>query len=146
MRGEACCALVLQQQRHGDTGGGATLEGMAVRQDGKSASLTAPNGQAQQQLLRAGLTAAGSTQSELRDIEAHGTGTALGDPIEVGSLRSALRASESGTSARLTLEGVKGNCGHSESAAGLVGLQALLISIEKSFVAPNAQLRVLNPT
>ena len=62
-----------------------------MRQDGKSASLTAPNGQAQQQLLRAGLTAAGSTQSELRDIEAHGTGTALGDPIEVGSLRSALR-------------------------------------------------------
>eukprot|EP00966_Prymnesium_polylepis_P144304 3332037-Prymnesium_polylepis.1 len=68
------------------------IRGSAVRQDGRSASLTAPNGQAQQRLLRAALTAASTAADVVSLIEAHGTGTALGDPIEAGSLNAAVVA------------------------------------------------------
>ena len=55
-----------------------------MRSDGRSASLTAPNGQAQQGLLRAALADAATSAESVTTAEAHGTGTALGDPIEVG--------------------------------------------------------------
>ena len=65
--------------------GGTRQLSTAVRQDGRSASLTAPNGQAQQALLRAALADAGVPADAVTRLEAHGTGTALGDPIEMGS-------------------------------------------------------------
>ena len=69
------------------------LRGAAVRQDGRSASLTAPNGQAQRNLLLAAHAEAGVRPTELARFEAHGTGTMLGDPIEAGSLAAAVLAS-----------------------------------------------------
>jgi len=86
-RGEACCTMALREQ----TGSAIGVQlicalGNAVRQDGRSASLTAPNGQAQQGLLAAALQDAGAAADSLTLNEAHGTGTALGDPIEAGSL------------------------------------------------------------
>merc|ERR1712185_403169 len=81
VRGEACGSVAL---RDGD--GVLGLLGSAVRQDGRSASLTAPNGQAQQELLAAALQDANISTVALGLNEAHGTGTALGDPIETGSL------------------------------------------------------------
>eukprot|EP00964_Phaeocystis_antarctica_P150549 scaffold117973_cov65-Phaeocystis_antarctica.AAC.1 len=66
------------------------LRGSAVRQDGRSASLTAPNGTAQRALLQAALAEAGVAAASVARLEAHGTGTALGDPIEAGSLHAAL--------------------------------------------------------
>ena len=151
VRGEACSALVLQPAGAATIaldGSGAVvndlqLRGVAVRQDGKSASLTAPNGQAQQTLLRDTLGAAGSTLGEQQRVETHGTGTALGDPVEVGALRAAL-APPSGA-APLTLSGVKGNVGHAESAAGMLGLLALMLAAQYQMAVPNAQLRLLNP-
>ena len=147
LRAESCCAIVLKPvDGVEDVGNGASsdgLKGLTVRQDGKSASLTAPNGQAQQQLLHAALRFAGSTRAELRSIEAHGTGTPLGDPIEAGSLKGALVGRDGGQP--LVLGGVKGNSGHTESAAGLSGLQAVLLAHRHAFAAPNTQLRVLNP-
>ena len=88
-RGEACTTTALQTR--GEEGSAfASLLGSAVRCDGRSASLTAPNGQAQQGLLSAALSDAASAPSELACAEAHGTGTALGDPIEAGSLAAAV--------------------------------------------------------
>ena len=84
-RGEACCAWVLRPLQHDDDGTPAQL-GSCVRNDGRSASLTAPNGQAQQRLLVAALADAGTPIESLSLNEAHGTGTALGDPIEAASL------------------------------------------------------------
>ena len=86
-RGEACGALVLGSSVDANH---VSVCGSAVRQDGRSASLTAPNGQAQRGLLVAALSDAGREPDALALVEAHGTGTALGDPIEGGSLGAAV--------------------------------------------------------
>ena len=139
-RGEACGALTL---------GAAEVEGLsvggaAVRQDGRSASLTAPNGQAQQGLLVASLQNAATTAEVLTLCEAHGTGTALGDPIETRSLVEAVISQRSASEAPLAVGGVKANIGHAEPAAGMTGLLKLAFGLRCSQAAPNAQLRTLN--
>ena len=137
-RGEACGAVTLFDQS-----GVAAFAGSAVRQDGRSASLTAPNGQAQQGLLTAALQDANTAADALTLIEAHGTGTALGDPIEMGSLGAAvlrLRCEDG-----LGVSSAKASVGHAEPAAGMVGLVKLTIGIGVCRSAPNAQLRSLNP-
>ena len=122
------------------------LRGAAVRQDGRSASLTAPNGQAQRNLLLAAHAEAGVRPTELARFEAHGTGTMLGDPIEAGSLAAAVLASvqESGGAAP-SLGSVKANMGHGEPGAGMTGLLMLSWGLQQAAGAPNAMLRQLNP-
>ena len=120
------------------------MAGCAVRQDGRSASLTAPSGQAQQKLLRAALADAAITADALVLSEAHGTGTALGDPIEAGSLAGAVLSARGAGSEALGVVGVKANIGHAESAAGLTGLLAVARALGSGMAAPNAQLRALN--
>ncbi|MDC0525473.1 enoyl-CoA hydratase-related protein [bacterium] len=136
-RGEACGGVVLSC---GD--GLLGLLGSAVRQDGRSASLTAPNGQAQQGLLVAALRDAATPAHALGLMEAHGTGTALGDPIEVGSLVAAVLSARA---LPLAVGGVKANIGHAEPAAGMTGLLKLALGLRAGQATPNAQLRSLNP-
>ena len=129
----------------GDRGGAAlSLLGSAVRQDGRSASLTAPNGKAQQALLHAALADAAVTADALACVEAHGTGTALGDPIEAGSLAGAVLNSRSGGT-MTTVGSVKASAGHAEPAAGTAGLVRLALALRSGQAPPNAQLRSLNP-
>jgi len=143
-RGEACGGVVLQPAADG--AGVQTVEGAAVRQDGRSASLTAPNGQAQQALLLAALADAGVEAAALVRMEAHGTGTALGDPIEVGSLAGTLLPEVAPIGrAAIALGSVKANSGHAEPAAGMAGLTLLAVGLSRSAVPPNAQLHVINP-
>ena len=97
---------------------GVLLDGSAVRQDGRSASLTAPNGSAQRVLLLTTLCSATIAPSEVACVEAHGTGTALGDPTEAG----ALSAVHDARSAPLAACAAKASVGHSEAASGQVGL------------------------
>ena len=117
------------------------LCGSAVRQDGRSASLTAPNGQAQRALRLAARarTSFGATQSGC--AEAHGTGTALGDPIEAGSHAAVAIALGDELEA---LGSMKASVGHSEPAAGIAGLLQLLCQLLHRRMTPNAQLRSLN--
>jgi 3-oxoacyl-(acyl-carrier-protein) synthase len=91
------------------------LRGSAVRQDGRSASLTAPNGQAQQGLLRSALQDASLEAQAVSSYEAHGTGTALGGPIEAGSLTAGL-ATQQRPADTLVCDGIKAN-----TACSLVG-------------------------
>ena len=140
-RGEACCAASL---RCHDEDAPLLACGSAVRQDGRSASLTAPNGLAQQGLLRASLEDARMLASDLSCAEAHGTGTALGDPIEAGSLAATV-LSPAGASAALGLGSGKANVGHAEPAAGATGMLKLALQLQHAMVAPNAQLLALNP-
>merc|ERR1712091_533710 len=78
--------------------------------------------------------------------EAHGTGTALGDPIEVSSLVVAVVEPRCGVAAEpLAVGGVKANIGHAEPAAGMTGLLKLALGLRVREAAPNAQLRLLNP-
>jgi acyl transferase domain-containing protein len=138
-RSDGVGALVV---RRGHRDVGVLLCGSAVRQDGRSASLTAPNGSAQRTLLRVTLGRASLASSELGTAEAHGTGTALGDPTEAGALTALHRD----RSAPLTVGAAKANVGHSEAASGQVGLLKLMqTQLEGMAVSGNAHLRLLNP-
>ncbi|MGW4637176.1 type I polyketide synthase [Sphaerisporangium sp. NPDC004334] len=99
----------------------ALLRGSAVNQDGRSSQLTAPNGPAQQRVIRRALDAAGLAAHEVDLMEAHGTGTTLGDPIEAGALLATYgQGREPGRP--LWLGSLKSNIGHSQAAAGVGGV------------------------
>jgi len=91
VRGEGCGMVVLKRVSDAVRDGDriwAIVAGSAVGHDGHSSGLTVPNGTAQQAVLRSALRAAEMSPTDVGVIEAHGTGTALGDPIEVGAIRS----------------------------------------------------------
>ena len=123
----------------------ASMAGSTIRQDGRSASLTAPNGQAQQGVLGASLVDARVEASEIAALEAHGTGTALGDPIEAGAVAAVFLAHRGGLEESLRIGSLKANAGHTEPGAGLAGALKLLMQLRDSSLSPNAQLRTLNP-
>jgi acyl transferase domain-containing protein len=94
VRSEACIVFLLGQELdHGVAHGGpvAVVRGSSVNQDGRSSSLTAPNGPAQQQVTRDALRDASLTPSQVAGTELHGTGTSLGDPIEIRAALEALQ-------------------------------------------------------
>jgi acyl transferase domain-containing protein len=138
VRGEGCGAGVVQTA----TKAPEVVAGSAVRQDGRSASLTAPSGRAQQILLRAVLADATTTSMQLQLVEAAANGSALGDPIEAGAIAGALLV-ERGQSDALTVGSIKANLGHTESASGVMGMTKLLCVLRRAQAASNAQLSVL---
>ena len=124
----------------------ALLLGSGVRQDGRSASLTAPNGSAQRTLLAHVLGRSSVAAAQLGWVEAHGTGTALGDPTEAGSLVAVLGAASSTPSrGAVSIAAAKASVGHSEAASGAAGLLRAAQQLSVQSVSGNAQLRVLNP-
>ncbi|MFC4563026.1 SDR family NAD(P)-dependent oxidoreductase [Nocardiopsis mangrovi] len=146
VRSEGCGAVVLKRLgdalRDGDAVH-ALLRGSALNQDGRSNGLTAPSPLAQADVLRLGLAAAGSAPDDIGMIEAHGTGTPLGDPIEFGALASVYGAG--GGDRRTALGSVKANLGHTESAAGIVGLIKAVLSVRHGVVPPTPHFRRWNP-
>ena len=138
-RSEACSACGLGQRKDVISDLQAILLCTVIRQDGRSASLTAPNGQAQQALRLAVRAKAGSSSSS-EYAEFHGTGTNLGDPIEVGSFAAVANVHSEPD----IVGSVKANTGHSEPAAGSVGLLKLGLHLQHSTSSANAQLRNLN--
>ena len=142
VRGEACGAAVLQPAAGAAAEAAVLVRGSAVRQDGRSASLTAPNGSAQRGLLVAAMAVAGLEASAVGGVEAHGTGTALGDPTEAGSMAAAYCA---GRESSLAVGAAKAGIGHAEAASGMAGLCKVAQQLLRSAVAGNTKLRVLNP-
>lgn len=94
--------------------------GSAVNQDGRSSSLTAPNGPAQQAVINAALLAGGTPASSVNLLEMHGTGTSLGDPIEVGAAMTALQVTDFARGAGT----IQCNCGEDMKLMTLVHLAA----------------------
>ncbi|WP_203073865.1 type I polyketide synthase [Falsiroseomonas ponticola] len=145
VRGEGCGVVVLKRLSDAVAAGDrilAVIHGSAVNQDGRSAGLTAPSGPAQEAVLRAALSDASLSPAEIDAIEAHGTGTALGDPIEMHALRSVF----AGDRARpLAVGSAKTNIGHTEAAAGIAGLIKAVLMLRHQQVAPSLHFTRLNP-
>ncbi|GGD19317.1 hypothetical protein GCM10011335_22770 [Aureimonas glaciei] len=131
----------------------AVIRGSAENHGGRAASLTAPNPRAQADLLRTAYAAAGFDPRTVGYIEAHGTGTPLGDPIEVEALTSAFADLTRDAEAQFgrapaqscAIGSVKSNIGHLELAAGIAGLIKVLLQFRHGTIAPTLHCDVLNP-
>merc|ERR1712232_1314094 len=142
-RGELCGALAFKQLKYDPEKCYAALAGTQANQDGRSASLTAPNGPAQEHCMAAVLRETGYTPAEVDLFECHGTGTALGDPIEIGSFKKIM-----GTADRkevLFISAHKSMICHGEGGAGLAGFFKCCLQTSYCEVGSNCHLRMLNP-
>ncbi|SNS68614.1 Acyl transferase domain-containing protein [Actinomadura meyerae] len=147
VRAEGCGVVVLKRladaRRDGDRVL-AVIRGSAVNQDGASSGLTAPSGRAQEEMLRAALADAGLPGSAVSYLEAHGTGTALGDPIELGAAWRVLGPGR-GDGSPLLVGSVKSNVGHCESAAGIVAVIKTVLALRHGLIPPNLHFTEPNP-
>ncbi|MGB0129290.1 MAG: polyketide synthase, partial [Rhodocyclaceae bacterium] len=147
VRGEGGVFVVLRRLRDALAAGDrvlAVVRGSAINQDGRSNGLTAPNGPAQEAVLRAALADAGVAPAQVGYLEAHGTGTSLGDPIEVNALGAVM--GEGRPAMRpLAIGSVKANIGHLEAAAGLAGLAKAVLALRRREIPPHLHLKALNP-
>ncbi|MFE9577514.1 SDR family NAD(P)-dependent oxidoreductase [Nocardia sp. NPDC006044] len=145
--GEGCGAVVVERladahaRRHRML---AVVRGSAVNQDGMSNGLTAPNRAAQVAVLRAAQQNAGISAGSIDFVEAHGSGTQLGDAIEIGALTEVFGAARTETRP-LYVGAVKTNVGHLTGAAGMAGLIKTVLALNRGTIPRNLHLREPNP-
>ncbi|MDD5034785.1 MAG: amino acid adenylation domain-containing protein, partial [Methylococcaceae bacterium] len=145
VRSEGCGVVVLKRYDDAVRDGDrvlACIRGSAVNQDGRTNGLTAPNGLSQQAVIRQACRHAKVEPAVISFIETHGTGTQLGDPIEVNALREVLG---SGRIRPCWLGSVKANIGHLESAAGIASLIKLVLALQNRKIPPQPHVEALNP-
>lgn len=147
VRGEGAGLVVLKRlssaQQDGDRILGV-IRASGVGQDGRSSGLTAPNGQAQQELFRSVLNRAKLQPDEVGYLECHGTGTPLGDPIELSSVVGVYGQGRR-PQRPLAVGSLKTNFGHMEGAAGIGGLLKALLVVRHRLIPPHLHLKQLNP-
>ena len=120
------------------------IRGSAVNQNGASAALTVPNGIAQEQLLQEALSRAGLAPADMDYVEAHGTGSQLGDPIEVRAV-AAVYGTGRATDRPLVLGTAKTNIGHLEAAAGIAGLIKVMLAMKRGIIPRHLHFENPNP-
>lgn len=147
VRSEGCAAIILKPLEDALRDNNpvlAVIPGSAVNHDGASNGFTAPSGQAQLELLQQALKVSGLQAQDLDYIEAHGTGTALGDPLEIGAIASLFKQSNS-NSKPLVIGSVKTNIGHLEAAAGIAGLIKVVLALQHQSIPANLHFNQSNP-
>ncbi len=123
----------------------AVIKGSAVNHGGRSLSLTAPNENAQASLIVNAVEKAGVSPDTLTYIEAHGTGTSLGDPIEVNGLKKAFGSMQNGQKTYCGIGSVKSNIGHLEAAAGIASLIKTVLALKYKKIPASINFKQLNP-
>ena len=147
VRGEGCGVVVLKPLSAALADGNRVLgviRGSAINQDGRSGGLTAPNGPAQEAVIREALKAAKVAPQEVSYLEAHGTGTSLGDPIEIRAAGAVLCKGRS-SDQPLAIGSIKTNVGHLEAAAGIAGLLKVVLAFQHKQIPPHLHLKNRNP-
>jgi acyl transferase domain-containing protein len=147
VRGEGCGVVVLKRLDAALADGDrilAVVRGSAMNQDGRSNGLTAPSGPAQEAVIREALANAGLAPADVGYLEAHGTGTSLGDPIEARALGAVFGPGRPAGRA-LMIGSVKTNLGHLESAAGIAGLIKVVLALDHAEIPPHLHLTQPSP-
>ncbi|MEM7583477.1 MAG: SDR family NAD(P)-dependent oxidoreductase [Acidobacteriota bacterium] len=145
-RGEGCGMLVLKRLQDARRDGDqvlALIRGAAVNHGGRSGGLTVPSGPAQERLLSRAFERAGVAADDIGYIEAHGTATTLGDPIEIRAIASVM--GERRDRPPVYVGSVKTGIGHLEGAAGVAGLIKTVLSLQHREIPPHLHLQEPNP-
>lgn len=147
VRGEGCGVVVLKRLSDARRDGNnilALIRGSAINQDGLSNSLTAPNGLAQQAVIRRALEQSGVNPADVDYVEAHAVGTAIGDAIEFKALKSVLMEGREVDQTCL-IGSAKPNIGHLEAASGIAALIKVILALHHGEIPPHLYLETLNP-
>jgi len=149
VRGEGCGVVILKRLSDAVASNDrilALIRGSAINHDGPSSGFTVPNGQAQQAVIKAALAAGGVEPRGVSYVEVHGTGTPLGDPIELRSLAAVLgRDAGRAVDKPLVIGSVKTNIGHLEPAAGIAGLIKVILALQNGAIPAHLHLEQVNP-
>ncbi|KAK2770361.1 pksn polyketide synthase for alternapyrone biosynthesis [Colletotrichum kahawae] len=147
-RGEGIGCLIVKRLkdalRDGDTIR-AVIRGTGTNADGKTPGITQPSSEAQAELIRSTYEAAGLPFSDTQYFEAHGTGTPLGDPIELSAIGATLGTGRDPESGPLFVGSIKANVGHTEGCSGLAGVLKSIVCLEKGILVPTAGIEKVNP-
>jgi acyl transferase domain-containing protein len=147
VRGEGCGVLLLKRLRDAQADSDnilAVIRGSAVNHNGRSSSLVAPNGPSQQALIRKALSNAGVDPLHVNYVEVQGTGTAVGQPLEVEALMAVLGKNRP-KDEPLILGSVKTNIGHTEAASGTASLIKVILSLQHGEIPPHLHFHQPNP-
>ncbi|SOQ02979.1 type I polyketide synthase [Pseudomonas syringae] len=145
--GEGVATLILKPLRQAQADGDriyATIKGSAVNHGGAAKGYTVPNPKAQTAVIEKALNSANITAGELSYIEAHGTGTELGDPIELNALKACFSGNDLPESS-CAIGSVKSNIGHLEAAAGLAGVIKVVLQMQHRVLVPSLHAQTINP-
>lgn len=143
--GEGCIVFLLKPLSKALKDGDsirAVIKGSAVNQDGRSSSIAAPNPVAQSKVIKAAAEDAGVELDSIDFFEAHGTGTVLGDPIEIDGLT---RAFNGNFTKMKYISSVKGNFGHLDAAAGAIGIAKAICALQHSIIPGQTHFEKPNP-
>ncbi|KAF2190022.1 reducing type I polyketide synthase [Zopfia rhizophila CBS 207.26] len=146
-RGEGFCVLILKRLSDALASNDvirAVIRSTGSNSDGYTPGISQPNGKAQAALIRSSYEKAGLPLDDTMFFEAHGTGTATGDPIEANAIGSVFRNSRS-VEYPLYVGAVKSNIGHLEGASGIAGIIKTVLALERGIVPPNANFKSVNP-
>ncbi|MCY3725621.1 MAG: SDR family NAD(P)-dependent oxidoreductase [Rhodobacteraceae bacterium] len=148
VRGEGCGVVVLKRLSEAERDGNriwGVIRGSAVNHGGASSGLTVPHEPALEQVMQTALSQAGIEASEVDYLEAHGTGTLVGDPIEINAVASVYCKGRD-PERPLLVGSVKTNLGHLESAAGIAGLMKATLVMQRGIIPKHLHFNNPNPS